>query len=177
MTPIQREMIELASELDGPAARTTLLARSALAVTLHESGRDADALVVFDENIPLLERELGAKHPNTLIDEFNRVETLNAMGRHADALAAGRALHPRMVEVTGPDHPFTLETEDAIGYALTSLGILNSNKYWLIDTDTALWGTILANIWVGIPFNMLLLLGGLQGISPTLYEAASTDGA
>ena len=27
-----------------------------------------------------------------------------------------------MVEVTGPDHPYTLETEDAIGYALTALG-------------------------------------------------------
>jgi multiple sugar transport system permease protein len=64
-----------------------------------------------------------------------------------------------------------------LNYALTSLNILSSNKYWLIDSDTALWGTILANIWVGIPFNMLLLLGGLQGISPTLYEAASTDGA
>lgn len=64
-----------------------------------------------------------------------------------------------------------------LNYALTSLNILSSNKYWLIDSDTALWGTILANVWVGIPFNMLLLLGGLQGISPTLYEAASTDGA
>ena len=64
-----------------------------------------------------------------------------------------------------------------LNYALTSLNIISSNKYWLIDSDTALWGTVLANVWVGIPFNMLLLLGGLQGISPTLYEAASTDGA
>jgi len=64
-----------------------------------------------------------------------------------------------------------------LNYALTSLNIMSENKYWLIDSETALWGTILANIWVGIPFNMLLLLGGLQGISTTLYEAASTDGA
>ena len=64
-----------------------------------------------------------------------------------------------------------------LNYALTSLNLIDSNRYWLIDTQTALYGTILANIWVGIPFNMLLLLGGLQGISTTLYEAASTDGA
>lgn len=62
-------------------------------------------------------------------------------------------------------------------YILRNLGVLSENQYWLIDTNTALVGTIIANIWVGIPFNMLLLLAGLQSISPTLYEAASLDGA
>jgi multiple sugar transport system permease protein len=64
-----------------------------------------------------------------------------------------------------------------LNYALTSLGLIDDNRYWLIDAQTALWGTILANIWVGIPFNMLLLLAGLQGIPVTLYEASATDGA
>lgn len=64
-----------------------------------------------------------------------------------------------------------------INWALVSLGILDDGRYWLIDPGTALAGTILANVWVGIPFNMALLLAGLQGISPTLYEAASVDGA
>jgi len=64
-----------------------------------------------------------------------------------------------------------------LNYALTSLGLINDDRYWLIDSSTALWGTILANVWVGIPFNMLLLLAGLQGISVTLYEASATDGA
>jgi multiple sugar transport system permease protein len=64
-----------------------------------------------------------------------------------------------------------------INYALTSLGIIDEKQYWLIDPGTALAGTIVANIWVGIPFNMLLLLAGLQAIPTTLYEAASIDGA
>jgi multiple sugar transport system permease protein len=64
-----------------------------------------------------------------------------------------------------------------INYALKTLGLIDENTYWLIDVKTALAGTILANIWVGIPFNMLLLLAGLNQISPTLYEAASIDGA
>jgi multiple sugar transport system permease protein len=60
---------------------------------------------------------------------------------------------------------------------LTSVGLLDENQYWLIDPGTALAGTIVANIWIGIPFNMLLLLAGLQSIPTTLYEAASIDGA
>ena len=63
-----------------------------------------------------------------------------------------------------------------VNFALASLG-LGDGRYWLIDPSTALAGTILANIWVGIPFNMALLLAGLQSIPQTLYEAASVDGA
>ena len=32
-------------------------------------------------------------------------------------------------------------------------------------------------MWVGIPFNMILLLPGLQAIPDELYEAAAIDGA
>ncbi|MGH2532572.1 MAG: carbohydrate ABC transporter permease [Thermomicrobiales bacterium] len=64
-----------------------------------------------------------------------------------------------------------------VNFALTNLNVLAEERYWLLDPSTALAGTILANIWVGIPFNMLLILAGLQGIPSTLYEAASIDGA
>jgi multiple sugar transport system permease protein len=64
-----------------------------------------------------------------------------------------------------------------INFFLQSLGLMNEPRYWLFDPDTALIGTIIANAWVGIPFNMLLLLAGLQNIPPTLYEAATVDGA
>jgi len=36
---------------------------------------------------------------------------------------------------------------------------------------------IIANIWIGIPFNLVLLYSGLQGIPPQIYEAAAIDGA
>ena len=64
-----------------------------------------------------------------------------------------------------------------LNFLLQSLGLLHDTRFWLTDPQTALLGTILANIWVGIPFNMVLLLPGLQSISPSLYEAASIDGA
>jgi multiple sugar transport system permease protein len=62
-------------------------------------------------------------------------------------------------------------------YFLESIGLGQVTNYWLIDPDTALIGTIVANVWVGAPFHLMLLLAGLQNISPTLYEAASIDGA
>lgn len=48
---------------------------------------------------------------------------------------------------------------------------------WLEQPGSALLAVILTNIWLGIPFNMAMLLAGLQSISPSVYEAASIDGA
>ncbi len=60
---------------------------------------------------------------------------------------------------------------------LLNVGPLNLGRDWLTAPNTALLGVIVANIWVGIPFNMVLLLAGLQGIPLTLYDAAKVDGA
>ena len=48
---------------------------------------------------------------------------------------------------------------------------------WLSDSHTSLFAVILVNVWVGIPFNLVILYGGLKEIPPELYEAASIDGA
>jgi len=48
---------------------------------------------------------------------------------------------------------------------------------WLGQTSTALAATIVANIWRGFPFMLVLLLAGLQAVNGELYEAASVDGA
>lgn len=48
---------------------------------------------------------------------------------------------------------------------------------WLGQTSTALGATIVANIWRGFPFVLVLLLAGLQAVNSELYEAASVDGA
>lgn len=48
---------------------------------------------------------------------------------------------------------------------------------WLVNEKTAMWGVIIANAWIGIPFNMILLNTGLSTIPDELYESASIDGA
>jgi len=64
-----------------------------------------------------------------------------------------------------------------VNYFLQSLGILDKPIYWLTEAKTALYGTIIANIWIGVPFNMVILLAGLQSLPEHLYEAAKIDGA
>ncbi|MDQ0892249.1 multiple sugar transport system permease protein [Paenibacillus sp. V4I9] len=64
-----------------------------------------------------------------------------------------------------------------INYFLQSLGLISKPISWLSDANTALLGTIVANIWTGIPFNMIILLSGLQTLPTHLYEAAKLDGA
>ncbi len=48
---------------------------------------------------------------------------------------------------------------------------------WITSPDTALTAVIIANIWLGIPFNLVILYSGLQNIPGDVYEAASLDGA
>jgi arabinogalactan oligomer / maltooligosaccharide transport system permease protein len=48
---------------------------------------------------------------------------------------------------------------------------------WLNGPVSALVAVIMVNVWLGVPFMMVALLGGLQSINQDLYEAASIDGA
>lgn len=64
-----------------------------------------------------------------------------------------------------------------IDQALVGLHIVHSPIEWLSSTTWALTAVIIVNIWVGVPFNMVILYGGLQGIPESLYEAAALDGA
>lgn len=64
-----------------------------------------------------------------------------------------------------------------LNYFLTSIGVIDQPILWLSQGTTAMISVIIANLWVGIPFNMLLLLSGLHLIDDTLYEAAEVDGA
>ncbi|MDQ6673548.1 MAG: sugar ABC transporter permease [Chloroflexota bacterium] len=48
---------------------------------------------------------------------------------------------------------------------------------WLGDPFLALTALIGVDVWRAAPYAMVLLLAGLQGIPPELYEAAAIDGA
>ena len=64
-----------------------------------------------------------------------------------------------------------------VNYLLHSLGIISENIEWLTNPDIALGCVIFANVWIGIPFNTILLSTGLTTISQELYESAAIDGA
>ncbi len=48
---------------------------------------------------------------------------------------------------------------------------------WLGDGSTALAAIIVMSVWQSVSFQMIILLGALQGVPPELYEAASIDRA
>jgi multiple sugar transport system permease protein len=48
---------------------------------------------------------------------------------------------------------------------------------WLTSPHWSLVSVIVANIWIGIPFNLVVLYSGLQGIPEELHQAAALDGA
>jgi arabinogalactan oligomer / maltooligosaccharide transport system permease protein len=48
---------------------------------------------------------------------------------------------------------------------------------WLSDPTWNFVAMVGVNVWLGIPFMMVILLGGLQSIPSDLYEAAEIDGA
>jgi len=64
-----------------------------------------------------------------------------------------------------------------ISWSLIRLGLIDHNINFLGDTNWARASVIFANIWRGVPFVAITLLAGLQTVSPSLYEAATLDGA
>jgi multiple sugar transport system permease protein len=62
-----------------------------------------------------------------------------------------------------------------VNAALHAVGIGPVN--WLTSPSWSLTSVIIANIWIGVPFNLVVLYSGLQSIPRSLYEAAAIDGA
>ena len=62
---------------------------------------------------------------------------------------------------------------------LTRVGILSSSSdiLWLADEKWSLIACCIADIWLTVPFMMLMTLAGLQGLDTSIVEAAKIDGA
>lgn len=65
----------------------------------------------------------------------------------------------------------------AINFFLQNLHLISKPVQWLSEPKYAMIAVTVTNIWVGIPFNMLLVLTGMTTISDDVYEAATIDGA
>jgi multiple sugar transport system permease protein len=65
----------------------------------------------------------------------------------------------------------------ALNALLTQAGILSAYKPWIAEPVWAMVMLIVANVWKETPFTVILVLAALQGVPPTLMEAAVVDGA
>ncbi len=64
-----------------------------------------------------------------------------------------------------------------INSVLIRLGLIENNAAWLADSSTAMAAVILAAVWKGFPFSMLIYLAALQSVDQEQIEAAAIDGA
>jgi len=62
-----------------------------------------------------------------------------------------------------------------INFLLKAVGLPTSQ--WLQSSNTALISIIIVSVWQGIGYYVLIVVAALQGISPTIYEAAALDNA
>ncbi|WP_329310658.1 carbohydrate ABC transporter permease [Streptomyces sp. NBC_01262] len=78
--------------------------------------------------------------------------------------------------VSGSTWAWMLNSDSGVVNAvLHGIGIAPQN--WLTSPTWSLASVIVANIWIGVPFNLVVLHSGLQAVPPSLYEAAALDGA
>ncbi|MFB5662349.1 carbohydrate ABC transporter permease [Alteribacillus sp. HJP-4] len=64
-----------------------------------------------------------------------------------------------------------------LNYILRSINLIESNIQWLGKAANAFMATAIVDMWLGLPFMVLMFLAGLQSIPKELKESANIDGA
>ena len=72
---------------------------------------------------------------------------------------------------------FLSKDTGALNYILQSLGLISKNIPFLEDGIITKVTIIIVNMWIGIPYTMLMCSGILMNIPQDLYESAKIDGA
>lgn len=57
------------------------------------------------------------------------------------------------------------------------LNFISEPIAWLSNPKTAMLSVIIANVWYGIPYFVIMITAALQSVPEELYEAADVDGA
>ena len=70
-----------------------------------------------------------------------------------------------------------LHDQGALNMLLKQWGFVSSSVPFLTDATAARITILVVNLWVGIPYSMLITSGILMNIPKDLYESASIDGA
>lgn len=63
-----------------------------------------------------------------------------------------------------------------LNYFMLRIGLIQKPISWLTNGTTAMTALILANIWRGVPFNMMLISSGMTTIPGDIYDACKVDG-
>ena len=90
----------------------------------------------------------------------------------------GLTILPYVVSGVAAAVMFRLLFNDDFGWVSRFLGLFGiENVGWFVHPVTAMFVVIIAQVWTDLPLAVLLILGGLQTVDPTLLDAADVDGA
>lgn len=64
-----------------------------------------------------------------------------------------------------------------INFVLQDAGLIGNNIRWLSESWWARASIIIVHVWKTTGFYLIIILAGLQNISPSIYEVARIDGA
>ena len=106
--------------------------------------------------------------------------TLLTSGLKGSGLCKGIMFFPFLVTgiAIGYMFKFFFTRGFVLDTVLQSLGIsLESLPYWLRDQSVNNWSLVFTSVWKYCGQNMVLFVGAIASIDPTLYEAATIDGA
>lgn len=70
-----------------------------------------------------------------------------------------------------------LQPDGAVNVLLKELGLISKSVPFLTNATMAKVTIIVVNLWIGIPYTMLITSGILMNVPKDLYEAAEVDGA
>ena len=90
----------------------------------------------------------------------------------------GLTILPYVVSGVAAAVMFRLLFNEDFGWVSRFLGLFGiENIGWFINPTLAMFVVIVAQVWTDLPLAVLLILGGLQTVDPTLLDAADVDGA
>lgn len=72
---------------------------------------------------------------------------------------------------------YLLNPAGTINQFLASVGLEALQQDWLGDPRLSLWSIVVAGVWQGVGFTMVIYLAGLQNVPQDVLEAAAIDGA
>lgn len=79
--------------------------------------------------------------------------------------------------VSGNAFRWFFSEQGTINTLLVSVGLISEPIHWLTDPSLVLFSLVIMSIWIGGPFNFVLLHTALRGVPSELYEVAAIDGA
>jgi ABC-type sugar transport system permease subunit len=104
--------------------------------------------------------------------------TISSMKSRGALVSTTLVFLPFMVSMVAAGIVWNWLFDPALGLVNVMLrGIGMSNlPQWLLSGKTALLSTVIITMWIRLPFGIMILYGGIKGVSPDLYEAADLEG-